>query len=693
MALSLDKLLSLATQEGVPPELAAAVYEQESSFGTNTASPNGRNFGGFQVSKLVFDNKVPGGNIDNEEDNARAGLRYLREALDKNNGHFGAAAAYYHAGPKWKEKLEKDPELADSLGKKTFEYANDVVDKAEKFKNLIASRPSVANIGERSLVAGSDRFIPTKSDPQDTINSLVDNLSKSYGIFGKDLEAFRTSNQQLSAGMEAGVVDLVEKLTAQGTAQANEVLVKASNAAQQGLEAKRVLQAGNIDTSDVRNLGVTLLSSMAANTEAAQALRASIQSKAGVSFLEDPITWVQNHFAMSDEIQQHNNLVDNVNADRVKIGQLTSAADELIKSNLAKSGLNDALAAQATVDALRATTDVQIAKVKLEGTRQSYAMANDLFQSTGTQIRLLESQIGVLERSQNLEEKNHAKKLAADADALRLQQANLIAQQLGLPAFSKVSEIDKLPARQKQAFMTLYQSGGLKYGDDPITALSVATSGNVNKMPTGTQVLVDFTRAALERGQREIANEEKLGKQFSKEGRKEAEETKVRTAYDAMQADTGLDLIPNRHENPYRMADFKTMISMPEVAKLPLAAILRKYVEGNPAIVIDDRMIVDIAKQAFVSGTSYKRVEEAATDVSTFFTVAKAYNNQTYNFAGWGLPVQQSYNFKDATGKGIDWSNYSQVAISIARNAGRDMYGKMLEQHSSQIGTIPGGGL
>lgn len=96
--LTSDEVATAAQLMGVPPELALAIWRQESSGGANTTtSPKGA-VGGFQVMPKTFYAHMPGGDIYNPVDNMQAGLAVLAEGLTKANGDFAKAAQYYYHG-------------------------------------------------------------------------------------------------------------------------------------------------------------------------------------------------------------------------------------------------------------------------------------------------------------------------------------------------------------------------------------------------------------------------------------------------------------------------------------------------------------------------------------------------------------------------------------------------------------------
>jgi len=127
----------LAQQIGVSPSVAVALWDQESSRGKLTrnrdAGRYGQIRGPFQVSDAAFKEVYPEGDVDNEVDNAIAGLSYLKKWIDRTGGDVKAALEAYHSGSPGSTKKDSEGReifKKDSLGKLTGSYAEDVLRKA-----------------------------------------------------------------------------------------------------------------------------------------------------------------------------------------------------------------------------------------------------------------------------------------------------------------------------------------------------------------------------------------------------------------------------------------------------------------------------------------------------------------------------------------------------------------------------------
>lgn len=93
-----DDVATTAEVMGVPPELALAIWQQESSSGRNAGvSPKGA-VGGFQVMPATFKRYYPNGDINDPVDNMLAGLRVLKDGLDRYGGNMEKASQFYYHG-------------------------------------------------------------------------------------------------------------------------------------------------------------------------------------------------------------------------------------------------------------------------------------------------------------------------------------------------------------------------------------------------------------------------------------------------------------------------------------------------------------------------------------------------------------------------------------------------------------------
>jgi len=98
-----DVIRRAATKHGVPPELALAIAEQESSFNPTAIGPEitegrakgQRARGTFQILPSTWEAEQLGTNIDDPAENIEGGVKYLRKLLDQHQGDLGGVLATY----------------------------------------------------------------------------------------------------------------------------------------------------------------------------------------------------------------------------------------------------------------------------------------------------------------------------------------------------------------------------------------------------------------------------------------------------------------------------------------------------------------------------------------------------------------------------------------------------------------------
>ena len=122
--------------ENVSPQvadIARSIYQQESGSGKNTTTSNAGARGGMQIIPATF-NRVAdkGWDINNPEQNARAGLRYVAMLNDKAGGDPALTAAGYYGGEGAIKKAQQGIAVSDPRNPNapnTLQYAKQVTDR------------------------------------------------------------------------------------------------------------------------------------------------------------------------------------------------------------------------------------------------------------------------------------------------------------------------------------------------------------------------------------------------------------------------------------------------------------------------------------------------------------------------------------------------------------------------------------
>lgn len=142
--LSDDELLALYKQRSNPVEraleaegadeglagLVRSIYQQESGGGRNTKTSNAGAVGGMQILPGTFKEVADDGwSISDPLHNARAGVRYARQMLERAGGEPALAAAGYYGGPGGLEKARNGVAVRDPRNPNapsTLEYGQQV---------------------------------------------------------------------------------------------------------------------------------------------------------------------------------------------------------------------------------------------------------------------------------------------------------------------------------------------------------------------------------------------------------------------------------------------------------------------------------------------------------------------------------------------------------------------------------------
>jgi|GEM_PF-2322240 len=110
----LEQALKLEGVDGQLADVARSVYQQESDSGRNAKTSNAGARGGMQILPATFNEVADKGwNIDDPLQNARSGIRYLKQRYEQAGGDPVLAAAGYYGGPAGLEKARRGIATAD----------------------------------------------------------------------------------------------------------------------------------------------------------------------------------------------------------------------------------------------------------------------------------------------------------------------------------------------------------------------------------------------------------------------------------------------------------------------------------------------------------------------------------------------------------------------------------------------------
>lgn len=114
-------------------DIARSIYQQESGSGKNTKTSNAGAVGGMQIIPSTFSSVADKGwDINNPEQNARAGIRYIKQLYAQAGGDPALTAAGYYGGPGGLEKARRGIAVSDPRNPKaptTLEYGKQVASR------------------------------------------------------------------------------------------------------------------------------------------------------------------------------------------------------------------------------------------------------------------------------------------------------------------------------------------------------------------------------------------------------------------------------------------------------------------------------------------------------------------------------------------------------------------------------------
>jgi len=666
MAISKEDMIGLSQTYGVPPELTLAVWGKESSSSSDASltSVSGAR-GPMQVMPGTFYQMMgPNADINDETQLAIAGIKYLKQGLNATGGNLSDAAKFYHSGPAFKQKIEQNPDLADPLGTRTVDYANDVVARAQKIK---ATLPSPSSTGtemesaqEDATESGEEGQPLLLTDPRVLEMNLQDALKRS-----QEVQSDYDSNfEQLKKDHQQTIQDLTDSITKQAKASADLVLLKAKEETQAGTEAAATLSRLGWNTSDANSEVAQSAIRILENKQRVNELRQQINDQAEPFNPFNPIGSIINSLQLSPLIQEHNMLIDTIAEDVRYKDQATGFAQATNEVNKAKYGVNAQAKAQAVVDEIYAKAQADVAKTKLEGLKLDSSLANQELLRTNQQVSLLETATRLIESNQLKADAAQSKKMKDDLAAAQLKQYQLAAAKIGVNLVS-LDEYNKLPAKKKAALAQIITSDGKSFGATPADSLEVLRQGNPNIMPQDVQAQYQSLVAAEAEAKKAIAADPML-RELPVSKLDEEVNKRINSTYYDLQKATDKKLASGV-ANPYSAPPIGVMLGDPEFRKTKFAGFIQDVLKATPTYPTTDESIIALAYEGLRSG-KFSSVEEISKDLNTYFKRAMFQNNTTMKFSQYGLPDQTSYGFA-----GTDWSKPASVTKYFVRKESAEL--------------------
>lgn len=240
----LDAALAAEGINGPLADLARSIYTQESSDGKNTKTSNAGAVGGMQILPSTFAGVADKGwNINDPTQNARAGVRYLKQMYEQSSGDPAIAAAGYYGGPGGLEKARRGVAVSDPRNPNapnTLQYGQQVAARLPQQKGLIqrgveavipsanaAEQPKPVNplegMSDEELLAAYQKLkgAATQPAPAEPATSAPEGGGAAFGVYPKARrDARNNSTDALGSalkGVASGFADVGNTIINSGT--------------------------------------------------------------------------------------------------------------------------------------------------------------------------------------------------------------------------------------------------------------------------------------------------------------------------------------------------------------------------------------------------------------------------------------------------------------------------------------------
>jgi len=236
-----DDALAAEGIKGPIADIARSIYAQESSSGKNTKTSNAGAVGGMQIIPSTFKSVADRDwDINDPVQNARAGIRYIKQLHEQAGGDPTLTAAGYYGGPGGLEKARRGVAVSDPRNPNapnTLQYGQQVAARIPKEKGLL-QRAVEAVIP--SAEAAQRQYI---DDP-----ALLEQLNGTSDL--PRVEVRGTSADEPSAGerfvggVKQGAADLVGGLV-RGAGSIGSTLLAPGDAIQDAIAGRPLMSTNN----------------------------------------------------------------------------------------------------------------------------------------------------------------------------------------------------------------------------------------------------------------------------------------------------------------------------------------------------------------------------------------------------------------------------------------------------------------
>jgi hypothetical protein len=631
-ALSDEDITRISKEEGVDARYSLAIAGQENSNDESVSNKNA--VGRFQIRPATFKAMLPDGDITNPEDNARAGIRYLKEGLTKTGGDFTKAAGYYYGGPNYDKKVAAAPNTKyDGLS-------------IEGYQAGATNKLTADNSGKEVV-------------PVDTANLYADGLTDQLkGLQTQadvQLANVQKTSENVGAQIQRNIQAQMDTVKQGGELAATVALDKFAQENQRAGENAAVLSKLGINTSDLDSTIAQIATDMQAQFKQAMGLRASIDERRNVSFYDNPLQAIINHFDVQGDIKQHNALVQKIGAEKAYVDNAADVASKIQQVNASKFTSVSLEGAKAAADILRNNATEKSLELQDKLLRNDFDTQVRAFSTIQARIRNIQESLTAESNRNTAQDRDAAIKAKAEAQLRDDQQVKLAGTMLGLTIEDRKT-LDKSPKDMKEAVEYIIANGG-SIGRDPITAWQVLQRGNADKMPPA----VRYQKDILDTTYRAAFDKAKINAQWSTMNAKQRADMLAQKMIEesmAIENNPNMSVRPTFTgvpDNPYHVPPPDVMKNT-DARNLRLTKIISDYQEQFKGKAVTDSMVFELAYANVGKDKMYGDITEAARDISLYYQSGAAYNNQKMRFSNFGMPNQTSYNFDK-----MDLMNYPSL--------------------------------
>lgn len=571
---------------------------------------------------------------------------------------------------------------------------------------LIAGQQS--KLGGDQVPSISQSNIPT-AQPTRTASSLDDVSGTPAGsVGGIDLAGLLHSvnqNQAMSDDDKIKTHQAYAKAIQFGEQRASDTLVEGdaqSIIATQAENAKLQVQNNDLKAATIfgTNLGSTseVISALAAKSQAAydqsQAIAQKVHDKQSISFLDDPLGWIESKFTIGQDYSDYEQAAFVHNSTEQRIAELNQNTQSSVVTQNALEQAHSAATVQAQSSLVTLQAKVQAAKIGQENAALNINEINALGSMTDKQLgnmfqvyQATNSEKGLALQEQHLILAKKQADLSLQEATVRLKEHKLKDEEL-----SSMQEIfdrgattlglSKIPAAKAMQLINAKGEGGE-------LARSMWNSGSVGTLTSAPYIaasageaatILATTKAQLPATMNQLTP--LLTKEYAAQLRvaqakgedpikgKDDIAAKVTQAVVGKLQTYSADIDSADLTNPYGASPISTLLKVGGVASLPLYT---KVLAPNQVENSDPKYIVAQAAQAVKDGKI--SFEECASGIQKLYSAAAAQNNATKGFKSIGVPTQSSYTTTLPSVADIDMSynlmDYKDASLALTRQLHR----------------------